>query len=148
MASNKYLLFAAILVVVVSVQTAQAQLLGLGQVHINGTVHCSVATPTASTPIFPNAVVALQCGSSLISTTITNSNGVFEMSLGLISSLLSTLLSDCKLVVSTPLATCDASLPTAGILQSALQLLSPGSLLAALFGGLLNIIPAGFSLIN
>ncbi|XP_020682342.1 phylloplanin [Dendrobium catenatum] len=149
MASNKYLLLAAILISVMASQTATAQLLGLGQVHINGTVHCSVSIPTAITPVFPNALMALQCGSSVISTTTTNTNGVFDFSLNLLSSLFSTLLNDCKLIVNTPLSTCDSSLPSIGFLQSPLQLLSPASgLLGGILSGFLQLIPSGFSLIN
>ena len=63
------------------------------------------------------------------------------MSLGFITSLLSTLLDNCKLVVTTPLSTCDASLPTTGLLESALQLLSGGGLVGV-------VIPSGFNLLQ
>lgn len=157
-----------------SAPSAQAQLLELGQLLINGTVYCSTGPVTATTPVFPSKIrfsqalhfssakvletvlfadagVQLQCGSSVVKTATTNSNGVFSMQVSFITSLLSTLLSDCRLVVTTPLSTCGLSLPTSGLLQSALQLLNGGGA-GGLFGGILgtitNIVPSGFTLFN
>ncbi|KAJ0980643.1 hypothetical protein J5N97_008898 [Dioscorea zingiberensis] len=125
---------------------AQCQLLGL--IRINGTVPCGTGIPTSTAiiPVFPNAVVQLQCGGTVISSTTTNSDGVFTMFLNPITTLLSSLLSNCKLVVNTPLSTCNSSLPIAGVLQSTLQLLT--GTISGLLGGITDIIPSGFSLVQ
>lgn len=39
-----------------SAPSAQAQLLGLGQLLINGTVYCSTGPVTATTPVFPSKI--------------------------------------------------------------------------------------------
>lgn len=73
------------------------------------------------------------------------------MQVSFITSLLSTLLSDCRLVVTTPLSTCGLSLPTSGLLQSALQLLNgggAGGLIGGILGTITNIVPSGFTLFN
>ncbi|XP_038976449.1 phylloplanin-like [Phoenix dactylifera] len=139
-------LFAMVLLAGVCAPVAQAQ---LGRILINGIVPCgnSTKTSTKTTPVFPNALVQLQCGGSVVSSATTNDDGVFTMTLNLLTTLLSTLLSGCNLVVDTPLSNCDASLPSGGILQSALQLLT-GGLVGGILGGVINIIPAGFNLVH
>ncbi|XP_020272962.1 phylloplanin [Asparagus officinalis] len=82
--TSKTLLFAVVLLMIASASSAQAQLLGLSQLLINGTVHCSVGPGSANTAVFPNAGVQLQCGSNVVSTTTTNSNGAFSMQLSFI----------------------------------------------------------------
>ncbi|XP_010921657.1 phylloplanin [Elaeis guineensis] len=139
-------LFAVVLLAGLCAPVAQAQ---LGRILISGIVPCSnsTKTSTATTPVFPNALVQLQCGGSVVSSATTDDNGVFTMVLNLVTTLLSTLLSGCKLVVGTPLSTCDASLPSDGFLQSALQFIT-GGLLSGVLGGIFNIIPAGFNLVH
>ncbi|ONK63335.1 uncharacterized protein A4U43_C07F13990 [Asparagus officinalis] len=102
--TSKTLLFAVVLLMIASASSAQAQLLGLSQLLINGTVHCSVGPGSANTAVFP--------------------------------------------IVTTPLSTCDAPLPTSGLLQSALQLLNGGGLIGGLLGLITNIVPSGFSLVQ
>ncbi|XP_058076562.1 phylloplanin-like [Magnolia sinica] len=146
----KSLLFGSLLLVGVAAPLAVAQLGGLGNllgglINIRGTIFCTVngnANGT-STPVFPNAQVQLQCGNTVTSSTTTNSAGLFTMLLDPLTTLLSSLLNDCKLVVNTPLSTCNAMLPT-GLLQSPLQFL--GKTLQGILG-ILNVGPAGFSLI-
>ncbi|CAL9776084.1 unnamed protein product [Musa acuminata subsp. burmannicoides] len=137
-----------------------------GKIAVIGTVPCSTATATAtatvaakSMPAFPNATVQVQCGSSVIASTTTNSNGAFAMLLSEQTSTVSDLLSSCKLVIPTPVSTCDASLRASGKLQSPLQLLSGTdldgllgnkSLLGDIFGkgGLLGGILGGDGLLG
>ncbi|XP_068658220.1 phylloplanin-like [Aristolochia californica] len=147
--ASKCLLLLLVLLVSVASLPAEAQLGGLlGLIRVRGTVFCTVdgnigASGTA-TPAFATAQVQLLCGATkqVISTTTTDSNGVFSILLDPLTLLLSSLLNDCKLVVATPLSTCDASLPVGGILQSPLQFL--GKTLQG-FLSILNIIPGGFS---
>ncbi|KAJ6794475.1 phylloplanin [Iris pallida] len=148
--ASKTLLFAAVFVAALAAPVAQAQLLGLGKLNISGTVHCSVNASSATTAsVFPNASVQLQCGSDVVASTTTDSNGAFDLSLNFVTSLLSTILGGCTLVVTTPLSTCDASLPSVGILQSALQLLGGVvGLVDGLLGSITSLIPTGFSLIQ
>ncbi|CAL9146443.1 unnamed protein product [Musa hybrid cultivar] len=131
-----------------------------GKIAVIGTVPCSTATVAAkSLPAFPNATVQVQCGSSVIASTTTNSNGAFAMLLSERTSTVSDLLSSCKLVIPTPVSTCDASLRATGKLQSPLQLLSGTgldgllgnkSLLGDIFGkgGLLGGILGGDGLLG
>lgn len=106
-----------------------------------------------------DATVQVQCGSSVIASTTTNSNGAFAMLLSEQTSTVSDLLSRCKLVIPTPVSTCDASLRATGNLQSPLQLLSGTgldgllgnkSLLGDIFGkgGLLGGILGGDGLLG
>ncbi|CAL9776352.1 unnamed protein product [Musa acuminata subsp. burmannicoides] len=131
-----------------------------GKIAVIGTVPCSIATVAAKLmPAFPNATVQVQCGSSVIASTTTNSNGAFAMLLSEQTSTVSDLLSSCKLVIPTPVSTCDASLRATGKLQSPLQLLSGTgldgllgnkSLLGDIFGkgGLLGGILGGDGLLG
>lgn len=88
-------------------------------------------------------MVQLQRGNSgaVVSSTATNSAGLFTILLDPLNMLLSSLLSDCKLVVNSPLTNCNSALPI-GILQSPLQCLGR-TLLGVL--GIVNIGAAGFS---
>ncbi|XP_068661914.1 phylloplanin-like [Aristolochia californica] len=147
MASKSLLLL--VLFVSVASLVAEAQLGGLlGLIRVSGTVFCTangnMGTKGTVTPVFANAQVQIQCGASkqVVSSSTTDSNGVFSILLDPITSLLSSLLSDCNLVVATPLSTCDASLPVGGILQSPLRFL--GKSLQGLLS-ILNIVPGGFS---
>ncbi|KAI3905500.1 hypothetical protein MKW92_019520 [Papaver armeniacum] len=156
MAGLKSFLFVFVLVVAMTAAPlAEAQLGGLGSgiiglilglIRIQGTVFCSIngsagANGTA-TPVFPNALVQLKCGSSgnVVSSTTTNSAGGFTMLLDPITTLLSNLLSNCTVVVNTPLSTCNAELPTN-------NLVSTLKLFGTTASGVLNIfnlIPTGF----
>lgn len=90
-----------------------------------------------------DTVVQLKCGAgNTIATATTNANGVFTILLNPLQFVMSSLLNDCKLVVPTPLSTCNSSLPAIGGLVSLLQ--SIGSILI----GLLKVerfIPLGFN---
>uniref|UniRef100_A0A1D1YJ53 Phylloplanin n=1 Tax=Anthurium amnicola TaxID=1678845 RepID=A0A1D1YJ53_9ARAE len=147
----KFTLFAAILLAgVATAQVPHAQLppLGdLGLVRISGNVLCSFNAGTAAaTPAFPNAEVQLHCRDAVVSSVTTNSAGAFSMLLDPITPILSSLLNNCKLVVSTPLSTCNAALPSApGLLQSPLTL--AGTALQGLLT-VVNIVASGFSLVQ
>ncbi|BBG93167.1 Pollen Ole e 1 allergen and extensin family protein [Prunus dulcis] len=101
----------------------------LGLFRIQGTVFCTAngtvsVGGNAATPVFPNATVQLQCGAGNgVSTVTANASGV--------------------LVVTTPLATCNASLPPSGVLISALQFFGT-TLIGAL--SVINVTPVGFTL--
>ncbi|KAL6193738.1 hypothetical protein ACLB2K_034822 [Fragaria x ananassa] len=158
MASFKTLLFVSLLVVaaLAAVPIAEAQLIGLINgifqlIRVQGTLFCTangrVSTAGASlTPVFPNATVVLQCGSgNVISTATTNASGVFSILLDPLQFLLSSLLSNCKLVVTTPLSSCNSSLSGTQILESALQFI--GNTVLGLLA-IINVIPAGFIVSN
>ncbi|KAI3961168.1 hypothetical protein MKX01_035754 [Papaver californicum] len=163
MAGLKSFLFVFILVAVMTAAPlAEAQLgsLGdiggivsfiLGLIRIQGKVFCSIdgnaGVNGTATPVFPNALVQLKCGSSgnVVSSTTTNSDGVFTMLLDPILTLLSALLKDCTVVVNTPLSTCNAALPINSILASPLKLLGK-----SVSGGLniVNLVTTGFNMLN
>ncbi|KAM7259833.1 hypothetical protein ACFE04_015574 [Oxalis oulophora] len=135
---------------------AEAGLIGslLGLINIQGTLFCTangnVNVNGTATPVFPNALVQLKCGSSgnVVASSTTNQSGLFsivlEYPLPLI--LLNSLLTDCNLVVDTPLANCNANLPNvASALTSALQFFGnfiSGSL------KITNLVPIGFQYIS
>ncbi|EFH59276.1 hypothetical protein ARALYDRAFT_318437 [Arabidopsis lyrata subsp. lyrata] len=121
----------------------------LNLVNINGVVFCSLngALNGTSTPAFANAGVQLQCGrqNRVVSTATTNAAGLFTLPTDTIQMLLSTLLSDCRVVVTTPLSTCNANLPSVGNLVSRLAMI--GNSLTGLLN-IISIIPAGFGLLT
>ncbi|XVF28294.1 hypothetical protein REPUB_Repub15cG0017700 [Reevesia pubescens] len=133
---------------------AEAQIGGLisgllGLIKIQGTLFCTVdgnmgANGTA-TPVFPNALVQLQCGGNVVSSSTTNGSGIFSILLNPLEFLLPSLLNNCNLAVKTPLSNCNASLPSVGGLVSSLQLL--GNTLVGLLN-ITNIVPAGFGLLQ
>ncbi|XP_073128734.1 phylloplanin-like [Henckelia pumila] len=143
----KVLVLISILVVGCVVPMVQGQLFGLlGLLKIQGILYCTAngnigVNGTTSTPVFPNALVQLQCGGNVVSTATTNRSGIFSIVLDPLNIVLSTLLSGCKLVVNTPLASCDATLPSIGSLESTLQFL--GNVILGLLN-VGNIIPSGF----
>ncbi|KAK9149556.1 hypothetical protein Scep_008313 [Stephania cephalantha] len=150
----KSLLFASLLVAWVAAPLAGAQLGGLGNllglIRIQGTLFCTAngnaGINGAATPVFPNALVQLQCGAgNVVSSSTTNSAGVFSILLDPIQFLLSSVLSNCNLVVNTPLSTCNSALTGGGILSSPLQLV--GKTVAGI-PSLINLIPAGFSILS
>ncbi|XP_062108732.1 phylloplanin-like [Humulus lupulus] len=121
----------------------------LGLIRVQGTVFCTangrVNSTSASTPVFSNALVQLQCNGNVVSSTTTNNAGVFSMLLDPVQLVLSSLQSQCKLVVTTPLSTCNATLPSDGVLISLLQTLG------TIVSGLLNITtlgPSGFNFLQ
>ncbi|KAF4355661.1 hypothetical protein F8388_013078 [Cannabis sativa] len=132
---------------------AEAQLLNgivgplLGLIRVQGTIFCTAngRVNGTSTPVFSNAVVQLQCNGNVVSSTTTNNGGLFSIVLDPVQFLLSSLQSECKLVVNTPLSSCNATLPSVGALISSLQ--SIGSIVS----GLLSIntfVPTGFNFIQ
>ncbi|KAJ0264263.1 hypothetical protein HA466_0026470 [Hirschfeldia incana] len=93
----------------------------LGLINIQGVLRCS-ANGNVSAPAFVNADVQLQCGgqNNVVSTSTTNSAGIFSILVNPIQLVLSTLQSDCQVAVTTPLSTCNAALPTDQLLSSSL----------------------------
>lgn len=89
-----------------------------------------------------DALVQLKCGSgTIVATATTNDNGVFSILMDPLKFLQSTLLQNCKLVVPTPLSTCNSSLPDVGGLVSLLR--SVGRIIVGLLG-IDRLVPAGF----
>ncbi|KAD6454296.1 hypothetical protein R6Q59_016086 [Mikania micrantha] len=127
----KYISLIIVLVVVLVTPQAEAQLLpptppiGLITVlNVTGVIGCSLNGSINTAPPFQNALVNLTCGSTVVASNTTNMSGTFVITLSnLAPSIVSALLSGgCKVVVDTPLATCNASLPLTGILQAPLQI--------------------------
>ncbi|CDO98850.1 unnamed protein product [Coffea canephora] len=145
--ATRSILFISLAVAIMAIPIAEAQLGGLisgllGSINVKGIVFCTLDVP----PSFRvNALVQLQCGNGdVVSTTTTNSAGVFGFVLDPLQMLLSSLITNCSVVVKTPLSTCNVNLPSVGGLQSPLKYVGDTVL------GLLNIanlIPSGFRLI-
>ncbi|XP_006658960.1 phylloplanin-like [Oryza brachyantha] len=96
-------------------------------VVVMGYVPCKNGTSmkSSSAPGFPNAVVQLRCADAVdaaAGNATTDGKGWFRMAMNT-STALSSVASGCSLVVATPLATCNASLPETGTLESRLRLL-------------------------
>ncbi|XP_075086466.1 phylloplanin-like [Nicotiana tabacum] len=128
MASTKvFLIFLLAALIATPVVVAQ-----LGSIRISGVVFCSVNGTldviNGLTPkIFLNAPVQLRCGArNVISSTITNRSGVISLVMDSHVNTLPLLLINCLLVVATPLSTCNASLPSVGLLASSLNLVNIG----------------------
>ncbi|KAH6769678.1 Pollen Ole e 1 allergen and extensin family protein [Perilla frutescens var. hirtella] len=159
--ASKSLLLLSLLIACIALPFAQAQLSlgvlaalgelltqlgnGLCLLKIQDILYC---TPTGNlgvnattTPVFPNALVQLRCGGNVVSSTTTDGSGLFSILLDPVNFLLSTVLSSCKLVVNTPLASCNTSLPSVGSLVSDLQFV--GNTLIGLLN-ISNLIPMGF----
>ncbi|KAJ6980894.1 phylloplanin-like [Populus alba x Populus x berolinensis] len=150
MAFKTFLLVSLMIAAILAAPVAEAQLglIGglLGLIRIQGTLFCTAdgnmgANGTA-TPVFPNALVQLQCGGNVVSTSTTNGSGMFSILLDPLNYILSSVLSDCNLKVDTPLISCNSSLPALGGLLSPLQFIGNTALGALL--SVANIIPAGF----
>ncbi|KAK6784654.1 hypothetical protein RDI58_018109 [Solanum bulbocastanum] len=152
MASSKFFLI-LILAALIATPVVVAQLGGLlsgllRPINIDGVLFCSLngkidVLNGATTPIFPNASVQLRCGAgNVVSSTTTNESGAFSLVLNPVQNIVSSLLSNCNIVVTTPLSTCNASLPSVGVLQSPLQIVEKPA------GGLVNLTSGVFQLIT
>ncbi|KAJ3699856.1 hypothetical protein LUZ61_003561 [Rhynchospora tenuis] len=146
MAVKGYVLLAMLVFAGVVTQIAHAQLdLGLlggilnSLLSVNGVVPCSIGGNSSTTSVFPNAGVQLRCGGKVVGSTTTNSNGAFSI-VGLLT-LVPNLLGSCNVVVTTPLASCNVSLPSTGFLTAGLNPVS--NLL-----GIINLVPGVFSLVQ
>ncbi|XP_038906580.1 phylloplanin-like [Benincasa hispida] len=117
----------------------------LGITHIQGTLFCSIDGSMIyglMTPTFPNAAVQMQCGAGIVVSSVkTDATGTFSILLDAPQLLLSFLLTNCSLVVTTPLVDCNTALPSFGALVSPLQLV--GNTFLGLFN-VTNFIPVAF----
>ncbi|CAH2053497.1 unnamed protein product [Thlaspi arvense] len=146
MLKNKNMAFSLILMCLVVVSPmANAQLPGLGGilgllniVRIDGLVSCSlngsVSTSNATSlpPPFPNATVAIQCLGQTVGTGTTNTAGIVSLN-GLLTSIPLLLSNGCRAVLTTPLSSCNASLPN-------VNLTAPITLVGTTFNEGINII--------
>jgi hypothetical protein len=116
-----------------------------------------------------DAEVQVVCGGTVVGGAKADGNGMFTVNMGTLSTpLLSSLLGkQCKVVVVTPLAACDASLASVtGTLAAPVQILGAdsgsgsgglgglggligliGQIISGVVGGVLNIIPLPFSVV-
>ncbi|XWS08583.1 hypothetical protein CRYUN_Cryun40dG0014700 [Craigia yunnanensis] len=121
----------------------------LGLIKIQGTLFCTVdgnmGVNGTATPVFPNALVQLQCGGNVVSSSTTNGSGIFSILLDPLQFLLPSLLNNCNLAVRTPLSNCNATLPSVGGLFSSLKVL--GNTLVGLLN-ITNLVPTGFGLLQ
>ncbi|XP_037474713.1 phylloplanin-like [Triticum dicoccoides] len=177
--ATKSLLLAALLVLAVSLAPHGAEAAGKQPplAVISGVVPCSAGNSinVAAVPPFPNAAVQMVCGRDVMASATADRSGTYTMNMGpATSSLLAPLLGNqCKVVVVTPLATCNASLASVtGTLTAPVQLLGIdtgngngsgsgsgglgglggligliGQIVGGLLGGILNIIPLPFSVV-
>ncbi|CAK8531681.1 unnamed protein product [Lathyrus sativus] len=122
----------------------------LGSANIQGTVLCTsndnVDAISALTPVFSNAQVQLRCGGgNMLLNSTTNGDGKFSMLMeNPLLYDLSSLLTDCNLMVPTPLSSCNAKLPSAGGLTSSLKYVGTSRIGTRT---LANIAPSGFHFI-
>ncbi|XP_040378535.1 phylloplanin-like, partial [Oryza brachyantha] len=136
---------------------------------VTGVVPCSAGSSinVASVPAFPNAGVQMMCGSRVVGGATADGTGAFTINMGTLNTtmLMAMAGNQCKVVVTTPLAACDASLAgVAGTLTAPVQLLGGSSgagglgglgsiialvaqILSGLLGEILNIVPLPFSLV-
>ncbi|TKV96197.1 hypothetical protein SEVIR_9G413900v4 [Setaria viridis] len=172
----KSLVLAALLTVVVAAgQVTRCAGLGASpnaSVVISGAVPCSTGNNinVATAPAFPNATVQFMCYGKAMAGATADSSGNFVITIpGASRDQLTAIMSNqCNLVVTTPLAACDASLAgTSGKLVSPMKFLgiTTGSgggggdlglggiisviiqILTGILSGILNLAPQAFSLI-
>ncbi|KAG7991297.1 hypothetical protein I3843_02G068300 [Carya illinoinensis] len=144
--SAVFVLLMVVVAVAAPIAVAQTGILDnpLSVIRIQGTVFCSINATLNGTasPVFPNALVQLRCRSgNVVSISTTNRLGVFGILVLPIQISLPSLLSDCNLIVTTPLVRCNATLPSVGVLRSPLQ-----SVVNTTVGLLrvFNVAPTGF----
>ncbi|KAJ0945532.1 putative phylloplanin [Helianthus annuus] len=145
MAMKFTILVSILVLVLIAAQADEAQGLGTitAAVNISGIVTCSV-NGSANAPPFPNALVELSCGGNVIASAVTNAQGVFNITVNPLRVTLNNLLSSCRIIVATPLSNCNATLPTAGTLQSALQV--AGTFIRGILNNV-NLVPIRFRLV-
>ncbi|CAN6312836.1 unnamed protein product [Urochloa humidicola] len=137
---------ASVLLLVVAVAAAACAAASaqtrLGRLVVSGVVPCNTGTliDAATSPAFPDAKVELRCGGGVVAKATTGRDGSFEMEADAVTGALGALVGACQLVVDTPLAKCNATLPAAGALVSSLQ--GP---LSGMLSGVFRLAPAGFS---
>ncbi|CAN6289494.1 unnamed protein product [Urochloa humidicola] len=138
MASRASALLLAVAVAAAACAAASAQT----RLVVSGVVPCNTGTliDAATSPAFPDAKVELRCGGGVVARATTGRDGSFEMEADAGRGALGALVGACQLVVDTPLAKCNATLPAAGALVSSLQ--GP---LAGMLSGVFRLAPAGFS---
>ncbi|XP_076932961.1 phylloplanin-like [Bidens hawaiensis] len=154
--SSKSIILITILVVVLAATQAEAQLpsspivvfniIGIVLCLINGSVNGTTsAPPFPSKNTIPNlysysyVVVQLSCGGNTTASTVTNALGGFSIKVTPPQFTLSILLSSCKVVVATPLSSCNPTLPSTGTLQGPLQYTGTTT------GGTVNTLLVGLS---
>ncbi|XP_031398929.1 phylloplanin-like [Punica granatum] len=115
---------------------------------ITGVLYCSPNGNVngSSTPVFPNASVQLQCGVMAIAASVTNRSGAFLMMLDPMQFQLMDPISNCRLITITPLSSCNANLPSNGLLVSTLH--SYGGIMVSDSVSVTHFIPVGFSLVS
>ncbi|BAF11986.1 phylloplanin [Oryza sativa Japonica Group] len=175
--SIRSLLLAAALLVAVGISPHAAEASSGGAVMglVTGVVPCSAGSSinAASVPGFPNAAVQLECGGRAVAGATADGSGAFAINLGkLTAATLTPLLNDrCRVVVTTPLAACDASLAgVAGTLAAPVQLLGDGGaggggalgglggliggitgiigqIISGVLGNIISIVPSAFSVV-
>uniref|UniRef100_A0A9I9ELZ0 Phylloplanin-like n=2 Tax=Cucumis melo TaxID=3656 RepID=A0A9I9ELZ0_CUCME len=121
----------------------------LGPTQIHGMLYCAIDGSVIygqMIPTFPNAEVQMQCGAgTVVSSVKTDATGNFSILIDAPRLMLPFLLTNCTLVVTTPLFDCNAELPSFGVLVSPLQLI--GNTFHGLFN-VTNFIPVGFRFVN
>ncbi|PRQ39234.1 hypothetical protein RchiOBHm_Chr4g0422901 [Rosa chinensis] len=132
--SKRTMLFVCLLVAAVAavVPIAQGGLFGnlVDLIRIQGRIFCSAnggatvgTNGTILTPAFANATVLLRCGAGngpVLGTVETNSDGMFSFLLDSSYFKTAQISSECRVVVTTPLGSCNATLASAGSLTSIL----------------------------
>ncbi|KAF7082718.1 hypothetical protein CFC21_086577 [Triticum aestivum] len=96
---------------------------------VSGVVLCSAGNSINATaaPPFRNTVVRLVCGRNVMASATADHTGAYTMNMGRVTSSLLAM-NQCKVVVVTPLAACNASLASiTGTLAAPVQLVSIGA---------------------
>ncbi|KAL3620205.1 hypothetical protein CASFOL_035117 [Castilleja foliolosa] len=98
----------------------------IGIIHVNGTLYCSSNGNSSvsgdPTPVFPNAIIQVACTEDVIANApanaTTNSNGTYRVVLiPRPNATISSIVSNCRVFVLTPLSSCNPTLPSAGLVS-------------------------------
>ncbi|XP_076894551.1 phylloplanin-like [Bidens hawaiensis] len=121
----KSIILITLLVVLVATQ-GEAQVTNV--LEVIGNVSC---TANASI-VFNDAVVDLSCGGNVRGMAVTNAMGTFGMILSPSPFDPSTLLTSCKIILATPLSSCNSTLPSTGTIEAPLQVVNSTTILGIL----------------
>lgn len=126
MAFKSILIFLSVVILATCFADAQST---IGIIHLNGTLYCTTngnitAGPNANvTPVFANAALQVACTEDVVALApvngTTNSNGVYLLVLiPRPNATVSSIVSNCRLFVLTPLSSCNVALPATGLVSN------------------------------
>ncbi|XP_073270448.1 phylloplanin-like [Primulina huaijiensis] len=128
MAIKSILIFLSVAILATCLADAQSS---IGIILVNGTLYCTTngnitaGSTAGATPVFANAALQVACTADVLALApingTTNSNGVYSLVLfPRPNATISSIISNCRLFVLTPLSSCNVVLPATGLVSNLL----------------------------